>query len=552
MRLAILLTLVTPLAFAQSPAQTPQKGSIEGQVVNAATGEPLRKATVMLRSSDGRRSSTYGGTTDAGGNFTLKDLEKGSYRLSVERTGFVRSEYGGRGSSGAGRGPGGGAAITLDAGQKITGLVMKMSPQAVITGRVLDVDGDPVIHASVNVLRYSYQRGKRQLVPSGGASTDDQGEYRIHSLQPGKYYVSATWQMGGMFLMNGGRGGPAEMRDPAEDGYAPTYYPRTTDVASAVALDAGPGAVLRNIDILLTKVRTVQISGKLIDPEGGSGRNLSVMIIPRDGSNMMGGRGAQVQDGKFVIRGVRSGSYTLVAERWEGNKRMTARMPIEVGDSPLEGLSLVLSAGLTVNGTIKVEGDSPAQLSSVSVLLNDAAMGGSTGGRTKGDGTFSISNAAAGVYTVTVLGIPENCYLKSIRFGDEDALANGLNLARGAGSSVDIVLSPSAGSVEAVVLDAKQQPATGVYVVAVPEGARADSQQYYKMGVTDPYGRASLKGLAPGDYKLYAWEGVEANAWQDPDFRKQYERSGESISIRENGRESKQLTVLTGGDGARP
>jgi hypothetical protein len=72
------------------------------------------------------------------------------------------------------------------------------------------------------------------------------------------------------------------------------------------------------------------------------------------------------------------------------------------------------------------------------------------------------------------------------------------------------------------------------------------------MGVTDPYGRASLKGLAPGDYKLYAWEGVEANAWQDPDFRKQYERSGESISIRENGRESKQLTVLTGGDGARP
>jgi protocatechuate 3,4-dioxygenase beta subunit len=549
MRPGLLLVFAATVASSQ---QAQQKGSIEGQVVNAITGEPLRKAQVMLRSADSRRASTYGASTDAGGNFTVPELEKGTYRLSVERAGFVRAEYGGRRSR---RGAPAGAAISLDSGQKISGLVMKLTPQAVITGRILDSDGDPVVHASVNAFKYAYLRGQRQLMPAGGASTDDQGEYRIHSLQPGKYYVSATWQPAG----NAGpwRGGPGEMQGPSEDAYAPTYYPRVVDVAAAVALDAAPGAVLRNIDILLTKVRTVSVSGKIVDPNGpAGGRNLMVMAIPRAGATgMMGGRGAQIQDGKFLIRGLRAGGYTLTAERWENNKRITARVPVEVGDSPLEGIALVLSPGLTLDGTVRMEGTQQNDVPGVSVLLNargDSTFSSTSGGRTQKDGTFTISNAAPDTYGVTVMGMPDNCYLKSIRFGDEDALANGLNLSRGAGASLDIVLSPAAGSVEAVVLDAKQQPATGVYVVAVPEGARADSQQFYKSAITDPYGRASLKGLAPGDYKLYAWEDVEPNAWQDPDFRKQYEKSGESISIRENGRESKQLTVIPGGDGAKP
>jgi hypothetical protein len=549
MRTGILLACAASIAAAQP--QAPLQGSIEGQVVNGITGEPLRKAQVLLRSADARRASTYAASTDPGGNFSLRGLEKGSYRLSVERTGFVRTEYGGRSSGGRG-GPGG-AAITLDPGQKITGLVMKMSPQAVITGRVMDSDGDPVVHASVSAFKYIYFRGQRQLVPGGGATTDDQGEYRLHSLQPGKYYVSANWQgAGGPW-----RGGPGEAQNATEDAYAPTYYPRTLDVAGAVALDAAPGAVLRNIDILLTKVRTVSVSGKIVDPGGpAGGRNLMVMVTPRGGpAGMAGGRGTQIQDGKFVVRGLRAGSYMLMAERWENNKRITARLPIEVGDSPLEGLTLVLSPGFTVTGTVRVEGSTQTDVSGASVLLTargDSTSNNSAGARAKSDGSFTISNAAPDLYAVSVMGVPENCYLKSIRFGDEDALARGLDLTRGAGTPVDIVLSPAAGSVEAVVLDAKQQPATGVSVIAVPEGARAESQQFYKSAITDPYGRASLKGLAPGDYKLYAWEDAEAGAWQDPEFRKQYERSGESISIRENGRESKQLTVIAAGDGARP
>lgn len=273
-------------------------------------------------------------------------------------------------------------------------------------------------------------------------------------------------------------------------------------------------------------------------------------------SGMMGGRGAaQVQDSRFVIRGLRPGGYILSAERWENNKRLTARLPIEVGDAPLDGLNLVLSSGTTVSGTVKVEGSGKVELGTVNILLSasgDSLSMGTVGGRIRNDGTFSIANAAPDVYQVSVSGMPEGCYVKSIRAGEDDVLARGLDLSRAQGVPVEIVLSPAAGSLEAIVLDAKQQPAAGVTVVAVPEGARADFSQFYKYAVTDPYGRASLKGLAPGDYKLYAWEDIESNAWLDPEFRKQYERNAESLSIRESARESKQLAVLSaGGDGAK-
>jgi hypothetical protein len=543
-------------ALAQTPAQTPAKASMEGQVVNAVTGEPLRKATVVARSIDSRRAQTpYGAQTDGGGNFVLRGLDAGAYRLSAERTGFVRTDFG---RSGAGRSASSGAIVVED-GQKVTDLVIKMSPQAVITGRVLDPDGDPIVHAAVSVLKFTYLRGRRQLTPAGGASTDDQGEYRLHSLQPGKYYVSAVWQPGGLFGM--GRMGPAApgQAQPPEETYAPTYYPRAVDITSAVIIDAAPGAVVRNIDIQISKIRTVQVSGRIVDPSGGAGRNTMVMAVPRDvaaGVAMLSGRGAaQVQDGRFVIRGLRPGSYVISAERWENNGRLSARLPVEVGDTPVEGLSLMLSPGLTVTGTIRVDGSDKVELAGVNLWLNAAgdAMAMSTvTGRSKSDGSFSIANAAPDTYQLTLAGVPENCYVKSMRMGEEDVLGKDLNLARGGGAPIDIVLSPTAGSVEAVVLDAKQQPAGGVTVVAVPDGARAESQQFYKFASTDQYGRATLRGLAPGEYKLYAWEDVESNAWLDPDFRKQYERQGESLSIRESSREAKQLAVLTGGDGARP
>ena len=65
---------------------------------------------------------------------------------------------------------------------------------------------------------------------------------------------------------------------------------------------------------------------------------------------------------------------------------------------------------------------------------------------------------------------------------------------------------------------------------------------------SDQSGRFTLKGIAPGDYKLFAWEQIEAGAYQDPDFLKPFENRGESINIREGSRETRQLKAIPAED----
>src|SRR5262245_52931377 len=68
------------------------KGSIEGQVVNLATGSPLKRATVRLvgigRRPEGGMPGMANKETDDQGRFSFIGLEAGKYQLSVERQGF--------------------------------------------------------------------------------------------------------------------------------------------------------------------------------------------------------------------------------------------------------------------------------------------------------------------------------------------------------------------------------------------------------------------------------------------------------------------------------
>src|SRR4029077_14437827 len=87
------------------------------------------------------------------------------------------------------------------------GIELKLTPQSVVAGHVFDEDGDPLQSVNVEVWRYSYPRGRRQLMQVQNGSTNDLGEFRISNLSPGRYYNSAT-RRGGL-LDGGGRGGRA-------------------------------------------------------------------------------------------------------------------------------------------------------------------------------------------------------------------------------------------------------------------------------------------------------------------------------------------------------
>ena len=195
MRWNILLTIcltVTGLS-AQSPAPAADEekkfASLEGKLIDDRTGEPVRKANVVLMQIPaGGGGMTMGPppntavASDAEGKFSFPKVEPGRYMLSADKAGYVRQQYGSRSGQ---YGPG--TNLTLDAGQKMASIEFRLVPQAVITGKVLDEDGEPVPNAMVNVLRQ--MPFARQPVPMMGMGSNDVGEFRIANLSPGKYLI---------------------------------------------------------------------------------------------------------------------------------------------------------------------------------------------------------------------------------------------------------------------------------------------------------------------------------------------------------------------------
>lgn len=73
----------------------------------------------------------------------------------------------------------------------------------------------------------------------------------------------------------------------------------------------------------------------------------------------------------------------------------------------------------------------------------------------------------------------------------------------------------------------------GVWVVQVPDEAHRDESRLYQKTTTDQYGQYLLRGIAPGDYKIFYWDEVEDRAWEDPEFLKAFESQGQKVALEE-------------------
>ena len=132
-----------------------------------------------------------------------------------------------------------------------------------------------------------------------------------------------------------------------------------------------------------------------------------------------------------------------------------------------------------------------------------------------------------------MLGQSKDCYVKSLRYGSSDALQAGFTVLRGIPASLEVTISSRGARVQGAVTDQDNLPVTGVWVVLVPDEAHRDQSRLYQKAATDQYGRYLLRGIAPGEYKIFAWEEVEDGAWEDPDYLTTFEDRGQKISVQE-------------------
>lgn len=539
-----LLALILSAQPQQQQSTAPQEskpedlGAVEGLVLSNATGEPVRKAELRMMGTErtaGGVPLSYSAVTDAGGKFTIKDLEPGKYRLSIHRTGFVDMQYGARG-------PGrGGTVITLRKAERLKDISIKLIPQAVISGRVADEKNEPLASVQVNAKRYSYFQGKRQLIDAGTANTNDLGEYRIYGLAPGRYYLVAAYNQWDYEALQD------RSANPTAENYVATYYPGTAEATAAAPVEVGPGVQLRGANLTMAKARTYRVRGHV-----GGRPNVNISFFKRGELRWMSTNVERMTDGRgdFEISDVQPGSYTLLATAWADRKMLSARQQIDVSDQNVENVSLTVEPGIEIQGSVTVEGQGTPDFNNTVVALRNDDGEFSAGDRVH-DGTFALDNVSLGSFRVHVSGLPDGYWVRSVKMGEQEVKESGIDLSHGPAGPIALTIAPNAGQINGTVLNEKQQPAAGSTVVLVPEPKLRDRDDAYKVSTADQYGSFSLKNIEPGEYKLFAWEEVDYGAYMDPEFLKPLEDRSQSVTIQEGSRETVQLSTIPADSAAK-
>lgn len=537
--LAIISGLILS-AFAQAP---PINASLEGSVVNKVTGAPVKHAHVMYVKIGTAGDSAYplSTDTDADGRFAIA-LEPGAYRLWVERPGFSRQVYGSKTPEGSG------TVLNLGAGEQLRDLDLRLVPLGAISGHVLDDDGDPVQGAGIQVLRFSYASGHRQLMPVAGGSSNDRGEYRAYGLPAGRYFLMATLR--GIPMSHPPEPGALipEMQEP----FAALYYPGVLDFSSAAEVTLPEGGDLTDADFHLQRVRAVTVRGRLFSPvEDLAGSQVQVVLAHNDGNTASSiDRASGTIDhatGRFEFRGVAPGSYMIVASQLHNGHPLGGRVQVDVAPATAQqNLNVSLTPGFDITGTVEVEGSTTTKLSNAVLRLSASeglAFGPAPASKIAPDGSFHLAGITPGIWSFVVDSLPEGLWIKSATYGESDVTRGEINISSGNRGQLHIVLAANGAQVAGnVVQDGQPHQATVVLVPSAPE--LQSSASMYRSATTQRDGTFTFKGVRPGAYKLFAFEDVQPFAWMDPEFLKPVESLGESISISEGDHVTRQISPV--------
>ena len=318
---------------AQQP--TVGTGAINGVLTLAGSGTPVRHARLMLTGA-GLRPSRTAQTNDQGA-FSFPSLPAGRFTLTASKPGYVDMSYG---AKQPGR-PG--TPIQLADGQKLEKVDFSLPKGSVITGTVVDENGEASPGTQVRAMRYVMRTGEKTLQAAGSDTTDDRGVYRIYGQPPGDYIVSAVPRnanindlrqtvmaevesllqqaqaanavpggpgganngggrqggrggaqgLGAIAGVGGGRGQTyidqanalqAQLQQQGDQAqtvaYAPVYFPGTITSTSATTITLGLGEERGNVDFQLQLVPTARIDGTLTSPSGSIPPGVQIQIMP--------------------------------------------------------------------------------------------------------------------------------------------------------------------------------------------------------------------------------------------------------------------------------
>ena len=585
---ALLLALTVRLSMSQAPAQAPNPtvtGTIEGIITRSGTTEPIPGVTVQLNISNAGRGAGIGpdgdvlsSLTDEKGHFSFNGLRPGQYVMRYTLTGYFIPPNGVQSNVTVNAAARGNLLFALDTKQPAE-FAITMIPGGVISGRVSDSNGRPIINGQMFALRVTYQDGQRTLSPVNNAMTNDRGEYRIYGLEPGEYYVRCQYRRTS--------NAPGGLQDTFR-----AYFPGVAEPNSASPVTVRSGTETSGTNIASRLVSTVTVSGTVIVPPsleptppadiplGARGGQVLVGVLSAstfylvsvDGglrddaiaiSNALSGM-ADRSAGKFEIHNVLPGRYdlytTIRTNPADVQEQRIGHAFIDVGNQDLMNVSIPIQPGVELKArftstdaasvlqaptqlTLRMRNGAPAVVQRAETAFGRGGARGSSEWRV-------YTGLPEGVYALdSPMQSLRDAYLADIRQGDRSIYETGtVVIGSTTPDPVELILAWPAGSIDATVLNASGKPAADAAVMLIPSGDRRQNLLLYKRGATNADGKVTLGALAPGSYKLFAWENIPNGAELNAEFMRVYEERGVPVTIEAGTPLKVQIPLISAGN----
>jgi protocatechuate 3,4-dioxygenase beta subunit len=523
------------------PSPSNQSTTIRGVVSNSSTGGPVVRARVMLSNAEGAATGILSVTSDAAGNFSFRGIRPGQYRLRATRAGFLFGSASSRSSSA-------GLPITVGAAQDIDNAEIKLTPQGIIAGKVFEGTA-PVSNAIVIAARSSRVDGKTKLAFVSRTYSNDLGEYRLFDLPPGRYYIGVSYH-GGIAPGTSEIGTTDNPQEPSHEDYVTTLYPEALSLADAVPLDVTPGSVQTSIDVGLFRMRKLRLSGQLIVPSDVHFfSSLTAVLLPDDSFSWTKFSEQKVaidqRTGSFRADGVAPGRYILAVDAIADDP-YAAAVPISVSKTDVDGVEVLLNRAFQVRGRVKLDDNQDHfDFSSLTVTVQGVGAGGrSATAPVNADGSFRLQNLQPDHYSLRISGLADDCYLKNVSVGSAEESSTDIPLT-GRSALLELLLRAEGGSVTGTVVDDQHKRFPSAVVVLIPEPPLRERTDLYKVTTSDAEGEFQVHGIPPGDYKLFAWDQIQADAYVDANVLAPFEDIGRRISVQESDKSKAELSIIS-------
>lgn len=497
---------------------------IAGTVVNASSGHPLARALVTIADTK-TRQKTRAALSSETGRFEFH-VPAGKFTLQGSKRGFINTGYNQHDEFWT-------AIVTGVAGVDAENLTLRLAPNAVLAGKVLDEFGEPVRQAQVMVYREDRSSGISKISRHLGAMTDDQGKYEITPLNAGTYFVSAKampWYAMHPPSARDAANAPIQV-DPALDvAYPVTYYGDATEPEEAAPIPLRGGDHLE-ADIHLRPTPALRLTfqgGESAEPGAYPQSIPEFQRVVFDGVEDVETPNVEmVSPGVYELTGIAPGRYLVRIP--DSNGRLKEPTAASLTNSQELGGTAGNSTS-TVKVKVEVPGAATLPPQIQMGLRND--KGKVIASQVDARGEASFPDVIAGKYDV-VAGSPTEAYSVT-RISWEGGAASGRTVDVPAGSQLSISATLTAGSVTIdgfAKRDGKAFP--GAMVVLIPQDPESNSDRF-RRDQSDLDGSFTVYNVTPGSYTVIAIEDGWDLDWAKPAVLTRYGGHGQPVTVAVN------------------